>query len=330
MNLLTKGIGQQKLTTSDLRKLEKNAMQKVLVVRPNSRLGNQLLITPLLQEIIHYNPDCQITVFVRGNIASILFENYRQVKSLIKLPSKPFKHLADYINVFISVRKKEYDLVVNIDPGSSSGRLLTRLAKAKVKIWGDAIQEIEEKYPDYKHMAKKPVYNFRYYFGLDLSAPLPTLSIALSADERRHGKQKLFELVGDEKPTICIYTFATGNKCYSKDWWQIVYTQLKERFGDRYHILEVLPKENISQIDFKAINYYSTDIREMAAVMANTAFFFTGDCGVMHLASAAPVPTLGCFSTTSPEIYAPYNPSSVVVETAKVRVEDIVGLITLN
>jgi len=91
MRRLTGGIGEGNLPKVDKEKtLELN---RVLINRPNQRLGNILLITPLIQEIIRYNPDVKIDLFVKGKVAPIIFENYPQVDQIIELPKKPFKEL---------------------------------------------------------------------------------------------------------------------------------------------------------------------------------------------------------------------------------------------
>jgi hypothetical protein len=46
--------------------LTKVKFNKILICRPNPRLGNQLLITPLLQEVITTFPECKIDLFVNG------------------------------------------------------------------------------------------------------------------------------------------------------------------------------------------------------------------------------------------------------------------------
>jgi ADP-heptose:LPS heptosyltransferase len=64
------------------------------------------------------------------------------------------------------------------------------------------------------------------------------------------------------------------------------YDRLKAEYPN-YNIIEVLPVENVSQIGFKAPTFYSKDVREIGALMANTEVFIGGDSGIMHLASAS-------------------------------------------
>lgn len=325
MRFLTSGVG--KSTSPEKIKAildKKDTDVRILIIRPNSRLGNQLLITPLLEEITDIFPNCKIDIFVRGNLAPILFQNYKQVDRIIKLPPKPFKALLKYAKVWFSVRKHRYDIVINIEGNSSSGRLLTKLSRSNLKIFGENIPELETKFSDYLHTGKKAVYNLRNSIGKDPSIAISPLSFRLNTNELKNGKLVLEQLVNNNKPTICIYTFATGGKCFSKDWWKYIYTHLKDKYEGNYNILEVLPKENVSQIDFAATPYYSTDIREMGAVIANSMIFITADCGIMHLASSVGTPTVGFFSYTDPQKYEPYNKNSIAIETEKISKEDIV------
>jgi ADP-heptose:LPS heptosyltransferase len=168
-------------------------------------------------------------------------------------------------------------------------------------------------------MARRPVYNLRHYLlqsGVAVAdRPVPPLSLKLSAAELAEGQRVLDYFVCPARETICIYTYATGIKCYSREWWAAMYSQLKEAFGETYNILEVLPIENVSQINFEATAYYSDDIREIAAVMAHAALFVGADSGMMHLAAASGTPTVGLFSVTDPAVYRPYSGCNLAIDT---------------
>ena len=68
-------------------------IERVLICRPNHRLGNLLLITPFIQEISSTFPDCKIDLFVKGGLGPIIFKNYENINDIIELPKKPFKNL---------------------------------------------------------------------------------------------------------------------------------------------------------------------------------------------------------------------------------------------
>jgi ADP-heptose:LPS heptosyltransferase len=62
--------------------------------------------------------------------------------------------------------------------------------------------------------------------------------------------------------------------------------------------------------------FYSKDIREIGAVIANTEIFIGADSGIMHLASASLTPTVGLFSRPNQVTYAPYNNDSTAIRIA--------------
>ncbi|AUP77402.1 glycosyltransferase family 9 protein [Flavivirga eckloniae] len=324
MNGLTKNIGNS-YSNPKIDFNSKIEIKRVLISRPNHRLGNQLLSTPLVQEIINTFPDCKIDLFVRGGVVYPVFENYKHIDKIIQLPKKPFNHLLSYGCCWLKIRKKRYDLVINGDRNSSSGRLSTQFARAPYKVFGDIDESIKATYKDYEHISKYPIYNLRFFLE-KLGFPkntseVPVLDIKLTEAEIANGKKILDGIIKNDKKTICIYTNATGNKCYSEDWWKSLYTRIQEKYTD-YNVIEMLPIENISKISFKSPNFYSKNIREMGAIIKNTAVFIAADNGVMHLASATLTPTVGFFSVTNQNIYEPYGNGSVALNTNETNIDD--------
>ncbi|MFV8326721.1 glycosyltransferase family 9 protein [Flavobacterium sp. ZS1P14] len=326
---LTKNIGRsQKKQHIDL--TQKIEIKRVLISRPNHRLGNLLLITPLVQEVIITFPQCKIDLFVKGGLAPIVFQNYENINYIIELPKKPFKHIIDYFKVWIKIKRQHYDIVINVDKGSSSGRLSAQFANAKYKFFGEVDENIQLKYKDYEHIAKYPVYEFRSFLtklGFEKNEnPVSSLDLKLSPSEIAEGQKIVQKIVDNDKKTISIFTYATDDKCYSESWWEEFYDRLKTACPN-YNIIEVLPVENISQIGFKAPTFYSKDIREIGSVIANTVIFIGADSGIMHLASASQTPTVGLFSRPNINMYAPYNNNSIAIDTNTSTTDDCIEII---
>lgn len=335
MRGLTKNIGRTEFDGNS--NLEALKVNRVLISRPNHRLGNMLLITPLVQEVSLAFPNAKIDLFVKGNIAPIVFQNYEKVDRILRLPKKHFKELGTYLGGWFGLRKHKYDIIINVDTNSSSGRLSSQLAKGQYKFFGDVPDEVAGRYPDYRHMAKFPVYNFRYYLTQlgfpETYRPVQTMNIMLSTEELSHSKKILRDIVKNDKKTISIFTYATGDKCYKSDFWNPLYERLIIEFPD-YTIVEVLPVENVSQIDFKAPSFYSKDVREICAFIANTDIFVGADSGIMHLANASQTPTIGLFTVTDTDKYGPYGNSSMAINTDKSGIEDYItaikGIVNAN
>ena len=299
----------------DLLQKEKLLIKKVLIVRPNHRLGNQLLTMPLVEEVASTFSNCKIDLFLKGNLGPVLFKNFDCVDRIITLPKKHFNNLGSYLGSWLRLKARRYDLVINVVSTSSSGRIAVRFSRGRYKLFGDGNKEMV--YKKNEHIAKAPIYALRkclQKLAHDQASAIPTLNLALCKNELYAGQKMLEELVPQGRKTISLFTYATGSKCYSKSWWMEFYRLLKLKFPD-VNILEILPVERVSQIDFKEAFLYSTDIREMASVIANTDIFIGADSGIMHLASAARVPTIGLFSRANCAKYEPYNFQSIGITT---------------
>ncbi|MGU9938462.1 glycosyltransferase family 9 protein [Empedobacter brevis] len=316
MRGLTGGIGKGSL--ENINKSESIKIERVLINRPNQRLGNTLLITPLVQEIIQFNPKVKIDLFVKGKVAPIVFENYPQIDQIIELPKKPFKDLASYIKVWLKIKRKKYDLVINVDKQSSSGRLSTSFANSKYKLFGDEfIADTTQE--NQLHQAQYPVYQFRKFLelfdGKERKEAVPQQNIQLSEREIEKGKKMLEEITeNSSKKTIAFFTFATGAKCYNEEWWTEFYNLFYPKYAEEYNLIEILPVENISMLTHKLPEYYSKDVREIASVMFNCEVVIAADSGMMHLSSAAPSKTIGLFKSEDfMQRYKPYGEGNAVV-----------------
>lgn len=317
MQGLTKRVGNS-APSGKRAPINKDEIKKVLICRPNHRLGNLLLITPLVQEIVAAFPDCKIDLFVKGNAALLVFQNYDHVDRLIRLPKKTFRHLVLYIGGWIALRWNRYDLVINPVPYSSSGRLSTKIARGKFKVFGEIPASVRSLYPGYQHVAKLPVYAFRSFLVemklRNYFDEIPPLNLKLSMEEYEKGGEILKSIVQNERKTIGFFTYATGEKCYSMEWWGKFYERVKAEYSE-YNIIEILPVENISNLGRKVPAFYSRDIREISSLMAHLSLFVGADSGMMHLSGASGIPTIGLFSVTSPDAYGPYGNRSVSVKT---------------
>lgn len=321
MHGLSRSIGKTNLSGGFI---DPARVKRVLISRPNHRLGNQLLLTPLIQELSGCFPGCTIDLFVKGHAGPIIFQNYVEVDRIMKLERKPFNHFFNYLRGWTQLQKSSYDLVINVVHNSSSGRIAAQFARGRFKLFCEEDPAILSQYPDAVHMAKYPVHYLRKYLPPDSEhRAVPRVNLKLSAGELRAGAAKLHEIVPGERKSISIFTYATGDKMYGTDWWAKCYVALLAAFPD-HNIVEVLPVENVSQLNFKAPSFYSKDIREICAFIANTEVFIGADSGMMHLASASLTPTIGLFAVTKPDVYAPYGGGSQAVNTQETTIGQLI------
>ncbi len=304
----------------ELSKADKSKVKRVLVTRPNHRLGNQLLISPLIQALEKEFPNCKIDLLVNGTLSNIIFENYDSIGDIYTLPKKPFKHLGKYIKISLKVISTRYDVgIVGIE-SSNSSRIFVKLSKSKYKIF---YSENESNPP--VHIAKIPVDSLLYIIkNKKITTKYPKLELKLSKPEKDKGRAIVSKLFNNHNPIIVIFTNATGRKKLSKDWWKNLCHEIEEALPE-VNIFELLPKENTSQVDFAYKSFLSHDIREMAAIIESCSVFIGADSGVMHLATATDTPTFGLFNGISNEkVYGPYGDQKYTINTHDVDVKIIV------
>lgn len=322
---MTSGIGKNNLNSISKNKAD---VKQILIVRTNHRLGNQLLITPLIEELISEFSNAKIDIFVQGKVAQFIHERNTAIDRIIELPRKPFKALGTYLSVWFSLRKKQYDLVINVIPSSSSGRIATMVSKGQIKLFGDEYQAEIDALTDGMHMAKIALYNHRF-FSQSIQPKeykaIGPLYMRLDTQELTNAQNILNSLqVNKDKPVIGLFTYATGAKCYLKSQWINLHQDLVKQFPN-YEFIEILPVENISAFDHQITSYYSKDIREIASVMHHCAAVLAADSGMMHLSVAANTPTLGLFKFDNIERYKPYGNNNCGVLSEELQPEAIVS-----
>lgn len=298
-------------------------IHRILLVRPNHRLGNTLLLTPLLAEIERAYPGAEVDILSAGTSGSEAFATYSMVRNLWLLPGRILRRPLDALRVVRQMRRRHYDLTIDPCIGSQSGRLLVKWSKARHKLGfvGSGLAggvDCGVSVPaNLEHMAQLPIYLLRTARGEDYDAyPCPGLDIRLTPAELSEGRAKIHRLASAQdrakKPVFALFGHATGEKALAGKWWVAVVTQLQAHCPDASFI-EMVPVSAHSKFQDRFPTYYSTSIRKMAAVMASCDLVISADCGVMHLAVASGSPTIGIFNVTSKSQYGPYGRRNVAI-----------------
>lgn len=303
-------------------------IHRVLVCRPNHRLGNLVLLTPLLCELQRMLPDAAVDIVLAGRHGAELFAGFGNVARIYTLSDRVVRHPLATVRTVLAIRQAHYDFAIDPCASSQSGRLLAAVAGARFTL--DARRQRTESCPPSHgplaaaptHMAQWPVYWLRRSLAgapEDGDPGFPLLDIQLAPNERAAARTTLAELLcaagGDpDRPVLGVFANATGVKRYSADWWRRFLDELRRQHADA-RVVEVAPPNGRRRLDGAGPSFASPNLREVAALIANMTWFVSADCGVMHLASAAGVPTCGLFSVTDPRTYAPYGHASQALDT---------------
>lgn len=316
--------------------LPTRGIHRILVCRPNHRLGNTLLISPLLAEIEAMYPGAEVDIVSGGHAGEDLFAHRFQVRRCYSLPRKIARHLHTTTRLLRELRSDAYDLAIDTCIDSQSARLLLALTRARFKLGypreGHPAALAWHGLPRPEQMAQRSVFLLRTAHAGQVSRPYPPLGLQLQDSELGHARRALETILAGTAPApsaarsvVGIFPHATGAKRYGVDWWAR-FTDALLAIRPDTQIVNLVAEHGQSQLDERYASYYTRNLRHLAAMIACMDAFISADCGVMHLAAAAGTPTLGLFSNTSPAKYGPDGAKHATIETHAMTAGDVAAI----
>lgn len=301
-------------------RLPRAGIHRVLICRSVHTLGDSLTLTPLLSELADTYPGAEVDIVCGCPVADALFESFSNVRHVLRMPRHVAGHPLATARTLHAMRRKRYDLVIDPDPQSQTGRLLALSARATYSLGyvgpkksGTLTHGVSIPV-GLHHKAMTPVYLLRSATGEDpATRGYPQPSLMLTDAERECGRRTLARLAltvrqpGASGPRIGVFANATRDKLLAGDWWRAFIEAFRADMpGCR--IVEILPAFGRSMLEDRFVCFYSSDIRKLAALIANLDAYISADCGVMHLAWATGTPTVGLFNATNPAEWGPFGP----------------------
>jgi len=314
--------------------LPAKGIYRILVCHVSHSLGNTLLLTPLLSELEKIYPAAEIDILTRSPIAEDVYGHFFNVQRIFRLPAHGVGHPFQFFGNLRRMRKQRYDLAIDADPLSQTGRLLMLLSNSTYTLGFSSPKkhgEITHPVPlptELESKGRRPVYLLRSAMARDLAAEYPVPDIRLSTGEREQGKAALLRALAASGITspgrgiIGVFANATGPKLLGEAWWMRLIKVLEAAHPD-HRIVEILPHSGASMLGSRYPAYYSSDLRKLASVLSGLAVYISADCGIMHLACASDVPTMGIFTVTNAAEWGPYGPGRHVIHAQGKEPEDV-------
>lgn len=318
--------------------LPAKGIYRILVCHVSHSLGNTLLLTPLLSELEKIYPAAEIDILTRSPIAPDVYGHFFNVQNIFRLPAHGVGHPWQFFGTLGRMRKIRYDLAIDADPLSQTGRLLMLLSNATYTLGFSSPKkhgEITHAVPlpaDMESKGRRPVYLLRHAMGRDVTADYPVPDIRLVASDRERGRAALMRSLAVEgimspgRGIIGIFANATGPKQMSEAWWMRLINVL-EAAHPEHRIVEILPHSGKSMLGSRYPAYYSSDLRKLASVLSGLDVYISADCGIMHLACASDVPTMGIFTVTNASEWGPYGPNRHVIAAQGKEPEEVARVI---
>lgn len=315
--------------------LPRRGIHRILICRSIRTLGNSLTLTPLVQELARVYPGAEVDIVSRSRVARELFGGFANVRDLWLLPQHMPGHAVATFTTFHRMRRKVYDLAIDPDPRSQSGRLMMAIAHERWALgyMGEgkrgAVTHGVAVPAEVRHKAMLPVYLLRKALGenpLGAAFPLPHLPLTASELEAGwHDVNRVLAAHAGSGPRIAVFANATGDKLLPLAWWQAFLAALGAAVPAA-RIVELVPASGRSMLADAYPTYFTSDVRRLAAFVANLDACIATDSGVMHLAWASGTPTLGVFSVTDPAQWGPFGGGNMALHVAGRSPQEAAGL----
>lgn len=268
----------------------------------HNRLGDAILSTCILNQLHQQYPHARFTV-VSGKIPAELFASVPNLKQLIVI-NKAKYHL-HWLTLWSKTVLKRWDIVVDCRGSAISWLLWTK-------------QRFYKYPPNTKH-----IHRVQRYAGMIKQAQIALPNIWI-LDQHR---QQAAGVIPKFKHLIAIAPAANWR---AKTWRAAHFNQLIKElrspsglYPDAHIALIAAPgeREQVQEVidslpENRFIDLVGTqNLLTIAAVMQQCELFIGNDSGLMHMAAAIGIPTVGLFGPTDKNKYGPYGPHCHVVNT---------------
>ena len=275
---------------------------KVLFIT-STRIGDAVLSTSILNYLKNRFPHCSLYI-ATGKTAASLFKNFNNIKKIFILEKKFFK--IHWLELWSRIFFNKWDIVIDLR-GSIISYFLFNKKKYVYKSINKNIHRLDELaiLMETKHL------------------PLPWVPV-LKKDMKKISKDFL-----KLKNSIAIGASANwpAKIWPSKNFVKLIHMFLKEKqFGKKKSIVFFGSSKDLKNI--KKITKHLKKIKvknlcgklnliEVAAHLKKCKIFIGNDSGLMHIASASGIPTLGLFGPSLESRYAPKGNNSYYIRTKK-------------
>jgi hypothetical protein len=306
-------------------RLDPAEIRSVLICRVNGRLGNTLLLTPLIKQIREWLPDATIDLALAYPKAEELLRGIPPIRRVITFPYRLPHVLWGYLPAMHRLRARRYDLAIDPVPDSTSGRMALTLCRARYRLGFDTVSQWAPlthpvALPDQTlHDAARPLYLLSQGLGIATDTGATRLWLPLQSRELDAGRAAVAHAVSSMKRpcapagTFGFFAHAAGTKTIERDWWLRFWQAFLALEPDAIPI-EFLPLSGSKPLDARFPILHVRSPRAMVAAIAATRMFISPDTGPMHLASATEVPTVALFGNSNAARYHPMKSSDICID----------------
>ncbi|MGH8150184.1 MAG: glycosyltransferase family 9 protein [Steroidobacteraceae bacterium] len=308
-------------------RLQPDGIASVLICRINARMGNAVLLTPLIKRLHELLPRASIDIAISYPHADDLLGRLPGVRRIIRFPYKGVQLAWRYVAALRRVRREHYDLVIDPSPHSTSGRIVLTIARARRRLgyttrdqWAPLTHGVPIP-ASILHQAAQPAVLLSRALGAGDELGTLQLWLPLERDEVEAGRAAIARALAasgrraESSQAFGFFAHATGLKTVDRGYWRAFLDAFAELEPDAVP-LEILPSPSSAPTDARCATLHIPSPRALTAALAALRLFVSADTGPMHLASIA-VPTVALFRASDPALFGPLKPADLALEVSR-------------
>jgi ADP-heptose:LPS heptosyltransferase len=289
---------------------------KICVIHLN-QIGDLCFSLPLLKSLRDHFPEASIHSVLRPYLEGLLRDSHYVDRIILRRDSYPAR-----LGLLVTLIRQHYDLIISL-PRSQEALMLTGLSGAKLKAgfthspWDLGLD------------VKEVIQGHNSWFNN--AALLKHLGIPIAQDNYV-GLLKVEEYseVKGLPWRYAVFSPGASSRRLAKAWDERKFAEVISRLSMEFGLSCVLVGGDDTAECTGAIMAYvennlaggvrqvvdlagKINLRELTVVLKKAKLFVGIDSGVMHMASALDIPTIGIFGPTDPFYVAPQNKKSMVV-----------------
>jgi ADP-heptose:LPS heptosyltransferase len=316
--------------------VEIGTLSRILVIRQDSRLGNLVLMTPLLSALKEALPDAKVDVLVAEGFEEVLAGNPNIDRMIIFQKRKARLIPWWYVGFIMKLKKARYDLAIDVSNGrhfSLNNVLLTFFTQARYRLGYDR----EDAGTFMNILVPLPPENTPMAEAMQgiIEQILPGIRkyqtvFYVGDQERIFAGEWLKErkIVENDSFTV-IHPGGKGKKRWSEHNFAGL-IDLIAATGERIVVIGgKAEKETIRSLRIHSNARFEVlekaTIGQMAALIERASIFISGDTGPMHVAEALGKPTVAIFLASDAQVFGHQGKRSRVVtgKDGAVTVDDV-------
>jgi len=294
-------------------------LDRIAVIRLDPRVGNLILLTPLLSSLKLRFPHASLDVVVNQR-SSILLEEHPAIDQVLCFDKKKFFGQGGVFSVWKKIRAQRYDLVIDASNPtfpSTTQALIARFSKARFTT-GVGLPGLDTIFTHPVQIHETPT-SHEIDLRLQLLKALPgqatTRTLSLGQKILHKGQQEQNQALTPQA------ILNVGARLQDKQLDAQTYAVIAQTIVDRGHQVtltygpaEIKLAEQTQALCKQASLAPPTSLSALAYLMSQATLVVSCDTGPMHIAAATGKPTLGIFVSTPPARYGYTDGLNAVID----------------